>query len=73
MGISARPYPGVVVRTGAERATLVRRKYTWHAVAEQMTEVYARLRRTQPKSLAAASVNASVGALEKLLGASSRA
>ena len=25
MGISARPYPGVVVRTGAERATLVRR------------------------------------------------
>ena len=28
MGISARPYPGVVVRTGAERATLVRRTYT---------------------------------------------
>ena len=28
MGISARPYPGVVVRTGAERATLVRRTYS---------------------------------------------
>lgn len=27
MGISARPYPGIVVRTGAERATLVRRTY----------------------------------------------
>ena len=27
MGISARPYPGVVVRTGTERATLVRRTY----------------------------------------------
>jgi len=28
MGISARPYPGVMVRTGAERATLVRRTYS---------------------------------------------
>lgn len=27
MGISARPFPGVAVRTGAERATLVRRTY----------------------------------------------
>jgi FtsH-binding integral membrane protein len=27
MGISARPYPGVVVRTGTERATLIRRTY----------------------------------------------
>lgn len=27
MGISARPFPGVVVRTGAERATLIRRTY----------------------------------------------
>lgn len=27
MGISARPYPGIAVRTGAERATLVRRTY----------------------------------------------
>jgi FtsH-binding integral membrane protein len=27
MGISARPYPGVVVRTGSERATLIRRTY----------------------------------------------
>ncbi|MFN8666154.1 MAG: Bax inhibitor-1/YccA family protein [Gemmatimonadaceae bacterium] len=28
MGISARPFPGVAVRTGAERATLVRRTYS---------------------------------------------
>lgn len=28
MGISARPYPGVVVRSGTERATLVRRTYS---------------------------------------------
>ena len=28
MGISARPYPGVMVRTGAERAKLVRRTYS---------------------------------------------
>ncbi len=27
MGISARPFPGVVVRTGSERATLIRRTY----------------------------------------------
>lgn len=27
MGISARPFPGVVVRTGTERATLIRRTY----------------------------------------------
>ncbi|MDP1857803.1 MAG: Bax inhibitor-1 family protein [Gemmatimonadaceae bacterium] len=28
MGISARPFPGVAVRTGVERATLVRRTYS---------------------------------------------
>jgi len=48
MGISARPYPAVVVRTGAERATLVRRTYLLVFASVLVTIAGAAFGMTQP-------------------------
>ncbi|HMN08027.1 MAG TPA: Bax inhibitor-1/YccA family protein [Gemmatimonadaceae bacterium] len=48
MGISARPYPGIAVRTGAERATLVRRTYLLVFASVLVTIVGAAFGMSQP-------------------------